>query len=322
MIQYFDEFVFIIHYIIFIIYSAVKVCGTLEFEIQPIKRDITIDGFNSIYYFEFGKDFSHAPEKHDFWEMVYIDGGDVIAITDGLGRTLSQGQVIFHHPMEIHAHVSNMVVPNNMLVVSFTTSSPSMDFFDKKIFTLDKTGKTLLSLFINEAKNALGEIPSEYSNKNPLDFSSAPFGSLQLLECYLTELLLVLSRSDSDNNSKEKSKENARTLAQSSIIDLITSYLSDNIYNSITLSDICKTFYMGKSKLCKLFDEYMGEGPIEYYSNLKISEAKKLLRREELSVSIISDMLRYSSIHNFSRAFKKSVGFSPAVYRKKINHSK
>ena len=294
----------------------------MEFETKPVKREITIDGFNSIYYFEFGKEFSHAPEKHDFWEMVYIDGGDVIAITDGFGRTLSQGQVIFHKPMEVHAHVSNKLVPNNMLVVSFTSKSPAMEYFDKKVFSLDKTGKTLLTLFINEAKNALGKIPGEYSDKNPLDFSSAPFGSTQLLECYLTELLLVLSRSYENTESNEKSSENARTLAQSSIIELITGYLQSHVYEAITLADICKTFFMGKSKLCKLFDEYMGKGPIEYFSELKIAEAKKLLLCEELSVSNISDMLCYSSIHNFSRAFKKQVGFSPASYRKKINHSK
>lgn len=298
-----------------------KEASVLEFEIRPVKRDIIIDGFNSIYYFEFGKDFAHAPEKHNFWEMVYIDSGDVIAITDGLGRPLNQGQVIFHRPMEIHAHVSNKLVPNNMLVVSFTTQSPAMEYFDKKVFSLDKTGKTLLTLFINEAKNALGEIPSEYSDKNPLDFSNAPFGSFQLLECYLTELLLVLSRLDADRSNRVKSTENARILAQSSITELIVAYLKDNIYGTLTLSDICKTFFMGKSKLCKLFDDYIGEGPIEYYSNLKIAEAKKLLLKEELTVSSISDMLGYSSIHNFSRAFKKAVGFSPAVYRKRINHS-
>ena len=42
------------------------------FEMQEIKHDIDILGFNSIYYFEFGKNFSHAPERHNFWEMVYI----------------------------------------------------------------------------------------------------------------------------------------------------------------------------------------------------------------------------------------------------------
>jgi quercetin dioxygenase-like cupin family protein len=107
------------------------------FKMQSIKKEIEISGFNSIYYFEFGKDFSHTPEKHNFWEMVYVDSGKINAVTNGIGLTLSQGQVIFHRPMEIHAHVSNKVVPNNMLVVSFTTKSTSMDFFDKKIFSLD-----------------------------------------------------------------------------------------------------------------------------------------------------------------------------------------
>lgn len=293
----------------------------MEFETHPITRDITIDGFNSIYYFEFGKDFSHAPEKHDFWEMVYVDGGEVIAVTDGLGRTLSQGQVIFHKPMEIHAHVSNKVVPNNMLVVSFSTSSSAMEFFDKKIFTLDKTGKTLLTLFIKEATVALGKIPGEYSNKNPIDFSSSPFGSVQLLECYLTELLLILSRTDEHSGTKVKRNDDSKELAQSSIIELITEYLKENVYSSITLSDICSKFFMGKSRLCLLFGEYMGESPMEYYSKLKMSESKKLLLRDELSVSNISDMLGYSSIHNFSRAFKKAVGISPGEYRKKINHN-
>ena len=291
----------------------------MDFKTHEIKREITIDGFNSIYYFEFGKNFTHTPEKHDFWEMVYVDGGEVIAVTDRLGRTLSQGQVIFHKPMEVHAHVSNRVVPNNMLVVSFTTKSRAMDFFDGKIFTLDKTGKTLLSLFINEAKNALGKIPGEYSNKNPIDFSRAPFGSVQLLECYLTELLLVLSRSG-ETSGKIKRNEDSRELAQSSITELIADYLKDNIYSGITLSDICTKFFMGKSKLSTLFAEYIGEGPIEYYTRLKMAEAKRLLINEDLSVSAISDMLGYSSIHNFSRAFKKATGFSPAVYRKKINY--
>ncbi len=292
----------------------------MEFATRPIKRDITIDGFNSIYYFEFGKDFSHAPEKHDFWEMVYVDGGEIIAVTDGLGRTLTQGQVIFHKPMEVHAHVSNKVVPNNMLVVSFTSSSPSMEFFDKKVFTLDKTGKTLLTLFLKEAQNALGKISGEYDNKNPLDFSASPFGSLQLLECYLTEFLLVLSRYGNESGSRVKRSDDSKELAQSSIAELIVQYLKENIYSHITLSDICKKFFMGKSRLSQLFNEYVGEGPIEYYSRLKMNEAKKLLLRDELPVSSISDMLGYSSIHNFSRAFKKATGFSPAVYRNKINH--
>lgn len=293
----------------------------MNFRMHPIAREIEILGFHSIYYFEFGKDFSHPPEKHGFWEMVYVDSGEISAVTAGLGRTLCQGQVIFHRPSEVHAHVSNRVVPNNMLVVSFSTESPAMDFFDGKIFTLDKTAKTLLTLFIKEARLALGEIPDEYANKNPLNFSSAPFGSLQLLECYLTEFLLILKRSGEEAGKRVTRSEVSRELGQSSIFELIVSYLEENLYSTVTLGDLCGRFFMGKSQMCKLFEEQVGESPIEYYSKLKMAEAKRLLRRDELSVSRISDMLGYSSIHNFSRAFKKSVGIAPTEYRKKIHHT-
>lgn len=293
----------------------------MEFSLHPIRREIEIRGFHSIYYFEFGKDFSHPPEKHDFWEMVYVDSGEINAVTDGLGRTLSQGQVIFHRPMEVHAHVSNLIDPNNMLVISFSTDSPAMEYFDKKIFTLGKTEKTLLTLFIKEARIALGAIPGDYHDKRSLNFSSAPRGSFQLLECYLTELLLVLLRGGDEAGSTILRSENSRALGQSSLAELITTYLEENLYASISLSDICARFFIGKTQLCRLFDEYVGESPIEYFSKLKIKEAKKLLRRGDLSVSRISDMLAYSSIHNFSRSFKKNVGISPTDYRKKINDS-
>ncbi|MBO7304095.1 MAG: helix-turn-helix domain-containing protein [Clostridia bacterium] len=289
----------------------------MDFELQPIKRDIHIDGFNSIYYFEFGKDFSHPPQRNDFWELMYVDSGEVNAITEGMGQTISQGQVIFNKPMELHAHISNKIVSNSMLVISFTSKSDAMDFFEKKVFTLDKTSKTLLSLFMNEATRALGEIPHEYANKNALNFENSPSDSCQLLECYLIELLLHLRRSGTDLANETNKSEAARELAQNSTVNLVIEYLKENLYSDVSLADICKTFYMGKSKLSKLFCEYAGCGPMEYYSDLKITEAKKLLR-EDVSVSTVSDMLSYSTIHSFSRAFKKKIGISPSEYKKKI----
>lgn len=292
----------------------------MDFPLKKIEREIEILGLNSIYYFELSKDFTHPPERHDFWEMVYVDSGTVNAVTDGHGRTLGQGQVIFHRPMELHAHVSDKKAPNNMLVVSFTTNSPAMEFFDKKVFTLGKTEKTLISLFIKEATNALGGISGEYSNKTPLDFKSAPFGSLQLLDCYLTEFLLVLKRVGDESGEVMKRSDTTRELGESSTSELIVGYLKENVYENVTLSDLCTKFYMGKSHLCELFSEYTGESPIEYFARLKMSEAKKLLLRDDLSVSKISDMLGYSSIHNFSRAFKNSVGVSPTAYKRRLNH--
>ena len=289
------------------------------FELNPIKREIEIEGFHTIYYFEFDKYFSHVPEKHDFWEMIYVDAGEIDAITDGLGETVSEGQVLFHKPNELHAHISNGKVANNMLIISFTSKSPAMYFFDQKLFTLDEAQKKLLSLFMNEAKVALGEISGDYSNKNPIDFSRSPFGSVQLLECYFIEFLLVLKRSNGESVSKVKKTESTLEQGQSSISELMIYYLEAHIYENVTLKDLCQKFYMGKTQLCKTFSNHVGKGPIEYFLELKINEAKRLLIEGKNSVSKISDLLGYSSIHAFSRSFKNAVGTAPSEYRKTIN---
>jgi AraC-like DNA-binding protein len=203
-----------------------------------------------------------------------------------------------------------------MLVISFTSHSPAMSFFDHKLFTLDKTQKMLLTLFMNEAKIALGEICGEYENKNPIDFSNAPFGSVQLLECYFIEFLIALKRSNDEAVRLVTRTESTLGLARSAISGLIADYLKAHVYENVTLKDLCQKFYMGKTQLCTIFSTYMDKGPIEYFLDLKIDEAKRLLREDKLSVSKVSDLLCYSSIHAFSRAFKNAVGVSPSDYRR------
>lgn len=288
------------------------------FEMQPVRQEIEICGFNSIYYFEFGKDFTHTPEKHNFWEMVYVDNGRINAITNGIGCTLEQGQAIFHEPMEIHAHVSDSHVANNMLIISFTTDSEAMKYFKSKTFTLDKTSKTLLSLFLDEAKNALGKVPADYEDKSSLSFLPDAFGSTQLLQCYFTEFLIRLIRSGSALSKTVYSSKKSRDIANSSLSELICEYMKAHIYSSISLKELCAHFLLGKTQLCKIFRESTLQSPMQYYMDLKIKEAKKLLREKNFSVSQISNMLGYSSVHIFSRAFKNATGLSPLSYTKTI----
>lgn len=208
---------------------------------------------------------------------------------------------------------------NNLLVVSFSCNSPCMESFKKnKVFTLDKTSKTLLSLFINEANNALLQIPNRFYDHKPLDFSKEEFGASQLMECHFTEFLIKLIRSnfiDEDDIQHEENRENN----EENSAELISEYLKGNIYNCITLNDLCEHFFLRKSQLTVIFKNFSGKSPMQYYAALKISEAKKLLREDKLSVSEISDKLNFSCIHSFSRAFKKSTGFSPSDYRKSIS---
>lgn len=110
----------------------------------------------------------------------------------------------------------------------------------------------------------------------------------------------------------------ARVAANSSLCELICEFLKSEVYGDISLDELCRRFMTGKTQLCKVFRDNMGQSPMDYYTDLKISEAKKLLREGKFTVSQIGDMLGYSCIHNFSRSFKNRVGFSPKEYTRTV----
>ena len=75
---------------------------------------------------------------------------------------------------------------------------------------------------------------------------------------------------------------------------------------------------MSRSLIQKLFKEETGWSVMEYFYRLKIEEAKRLIREETNNFTQIADILGYSTIHYFSRQFKKIVGMSPSEYSKSI----
>ena len=142
---------------------------------------------------------------------------------------------------------------------------------------------------------------------NPIGDKTASFTIIYGATAILSFLLLKISLS-----------KQSRSDANNSMCEMICEYMKRNIYQTLSLKELCRIFSIGKTQLCKIFQEWLGKSPMEYYSNLKIDAAKKHLREKNYSVSEISDMLGYSSIHNFSRAFKKAVGMSPTAYTKSI----
>ena len=290
----------------------------MNFELVPVYPEIDIIGFHSVYYFEFDKNFYHLPEKHDFWEMVYVDDGCINAIVDGIGCSLHKGQAIFHQPMEVHSHIANKQDASNIVVISFSCPSPLMSYFNKKVFTLEKNSVNILSMFLLEARNALGQLPGEYENKSPLDFSGAEQGSVQLMQCYLVEFLFSVIRSNQDSVLAVQSNPDSRRLAESSLADSLVNYIQQHLQDPPSLEQLCAYFAVSRTGLCRIFNEATGNTPVNYWIVLKVREAKKLIREGNLSMTQIAEKLGYASIHHFSRMFKRFTGMSPSAYQQSV----
>ena len=72
------------------------------------------------------------------------------------------------------------------------------------------------------------------------------------------------------------------------------------------------------SYLSSLYNSTTGESLSSYYRTRRLETARLHIEENLLSITAIADLLRYSSIYTFSRAFKDAYGISPEQYRRRL----
>ena len=116
----------------------------MKYQRTILEPKIEIDYLVTVHYFEYGKNFNFDIEKHDFWEFVYVDKGEATVLSGDVRYALRQGDMFFHQPNTPHAAVANGVVAPNMVILSFGTKSPAMDWFAERRLSIHEEEKELL----------------------------------------------------------------------------------------------------------------------------------------------------------------------------------
>lgn len=289
-----------------------------------LKNSISIHRIYSIHYFEYMSDFSFEGESHNFWEFVFVDKGEV-GVTSGKNYTiLKKGDIAFHQPNEFHNVKANGTVAPNLVVISFQCDDEPMNFFRKKILRLDETERNLLADIIIEARRVFDcRLDDPYLQNMPQKEPDM-IGAEQLIRIYLEHFLIHLLRRYSSPIPLHKQPEkndvpkSTKSKSDTEIFNRVVTYLEDHLCTSVTIEQICRDNLVGRSQLQKLFKERCDMGIIEYFSSLKIDAAKEMIRTNRLNFTQISEQLGYSSIHYFSRQFKKVTGMTPSEYASSI----
>lgn len=278
-----------------------------------LKEEIVIDKIITIHYFEFASDYVFEGEKHDFWEFLYVDKGEVEIMADTQGYKLEQGDIVFHKPNEFHSVWANGKIAPNIVVMSFQSHSPAVKFFKNKILKLSAAKKNLLGEIVKEGKEAFeNNLGKNY--KKLIKKEKQTFGTEQLIKLYLEMLLVQIIREDISNMNKERISFATKERMEVDIINNIMNFLKENINENFTFEDICFKFCMGRTHLKTLFKQSSGYGLMTYFRNLKIEEAKKMIREGKNNFTEIAEKLGYNSVHYFSRSFKKCTNMTPSQY--------
>ncbi len=93
-------------------------------------------------------------------------------------------------------------------------------------------------------------------------------------------------------------------------------YMHSRLAETVTLSEIAAYTMVSKSYLHTLFNRYTSSSPMEYFYELKIQEACRLLAMTDLQVQEIAAMLGYTDVGYFSRRFKQLMKMTARAYRR------
>jgi AraC-like DNA-binding protein len=280
----------------------------------PLKEDLIVKKIVTIHYFEYAKNYVFEGEKHDFWELLYVDKGEVEVMADNLGYKLKQGEMIFHKPNEFHNVWANGIVAPNLIVISFECKSPAISYFNNKIINVGANESDLLANILREAKNAYSSPLDDPSLKELEKKPEQPLGCEQLIRIYLEQMLIQLIRKGNKLSVISKPSLSVKNRSDADLVLRIVSFLKENVHTYLTFDDVCRFSNLSRTNLKVLFKEKTGLGVMEYFKNLKIDEAKIMIREGEYNFTEIAHRLGYSSIHYFSRHFKKATGMTPSEY--------
>lgn len=268
------------------------------FNYSNISSSLDISEIYTKFYQEKGTNYNFSGEKHSYWELTYVDKGELLTTIDGVSYHLKQGDLIFYAPMQFHTQSTFEKISSSYLTINFKMNFNHADLLCNKIFSLKRDSYFIVTRLIEELSN-----DNLYSNDLSL--------------CYLKELIIQMLRLD-NSHFHSKPTTNMQQTYENELLNDILLYIDDNIYEKISVSTLCDHFCISTSMLHSLFRKNMNNTAKNYINELKLSKSKELIRNSTHTLSEISEMLGFSSIHYFSKKFKSYFNISPTEYSKSI----
>ncbi len=274
---------------------------------------INITRVVTVFYMEFDKNYRNSGETHDFWELVYVDSGEIIVQAGKTKHVLERGSLIFHKPNEYHNIAANQKTAANVFITTFAASSKAMDFFKEKKFVLPEQLRPYIKILMQEGKAFLGDQILQENIRGLQLKEDVPFGCKQIFRTTLEQLLIHLIRTEEELSQIPFIFPDKESI-DNHLVGAVIKLLQEHVYGKITVEEICRELNYSKAYISKIFRESCGCTMVEYYTDLKIKEAKRLIREKNYSLAEISDMLCFHNPHYFSRVFKGKVNMTPSEY--------
>lgn len=130
--------------------------------------------------------------------------------------------------------------------------------------------------------------------------------SIQEISREIQRLIIEITRHFGENSGRQTN----------TLIHQVTSYCNEHFSENITLEQISKKFGINITYFCKLFKRTMGVTFVDFLTDRRIKEAKRLIRNTDLPNYLIAQQTGFQNPEYFSKTFKKVTGVTPKEYKR------
>ncbi len=138
-------------------------------------------------------------------------------------------------------------------------------------------------------------------------------GSMVVLE-RLSEVMITQALRTSLLDLRESESLDLEALRDRGISPAVRA-IHDHPEHAWTLGELAHLSAMSRSAFAARFRELTGDSPMRYVARCRLARAARRLRTSDASLGEIAQHAGYETEFAFSRAFKRSFGVPPGVYR-------
>ena len=241
----------------------------------------------------------HAHDK--YFELTAVLSGNGFVYANNVSVPVSKGDIFVSFPYDTHAIKAGQTGMDYNFVSFFLKDEPLLSEFERLAIMYGKPcdrvvrGETLST----SITGAISETMMQGDYHEPY------------LEAVFVQLLIGLLRT-----FKKQSAPGIVPSKREELCYQVMDYINTHIYSIRSLTELAEHFRYDYAYLSKIFTKTTSKSISEYYSFRRLETARDLIGEGGRSISDIAEMLGYSSIYPFSKAFKRQYGVSPREYKK------
>lgn len=248
----------------------------------------------------------HMKHVHEFYELIYMNSGERQFFINDRNFQAIEGDLLFMSPNVIHRAQNKENMESEGTLLYFDETAFGMTPIFSILKTLFEKEYIILRLPIVDRR----KVESLFSQML-IETSGHATGNVLLLQTYLIDLLVFVTRYLEDNQSLDLESVNPMHSKVAEVVRYINKHYSE----PLNLSSLAKKFFVSPPYLSKIFKEATGYTLIEYLNSVRVKEAIVLLKETNMKVLDISMEVGFGSVTHFGRVFKEVTGHAPKHYK-------